>query len=92
MPADGVEVIYSMHNVARKAKTWQLIIRREATLDDLENYHILEEEGETIWETFLEIICCPFCGEKLFDLEDSDFKDYGCFVHYDCSEWKTKRQ
>ena len=87
MPASGVEVLWSMDETDRKCKTWRLVIRREATEDDLMENNILEEEGEIIWETFLEITHCPFCGKKLYDSDDNDFEDYGKFVHHDYSEW-----
>ncbi len=92
MPTSGIQVLWSMDHAERKCKTWRLVIRREATEEDLENNHHLEEEGETLWETFLEITHCPFCGMKLFDITDSNFEDYGKFVHYDHSEWNMKTQ
>ena len=92
MPKNGVQVLWSMDHAGRKSKTWRLIIRREATDDDLQHNHILEEAAQTIWETHLEVIHCPFCGGKLFEIDESDFEDYGDFVHYDYSEWKSKKQ
>jgi hypothetical protein len=92
MPKTGVQVLYSMDHAGRKAKTWRLIVRREATENDLQNNHILEEEGETLWETHLEIVHCPYCGEKLFKLDESNFEEFGQFEHCDYSEWHTKRQ
>ena len=92
LPYNGVNILFSMDQADRKAKTWRLIIRREATSDDLMNNHILEEEGQIIWETHLEIMYCPFCGERLFDKQSNEFENYGQFVHYDYSEWKSKRQ
>ena len=92
LPENGIQILYSMDYADRKAKTWRLFIRREATLDDLMKNHILEEEGQTIWETSLEIIHCPFCGKALFDKQSNQFKDYGQFVHYDCSKWHSERQ
>lgn len=92
LPAIGVQILYSMDEVHRKAKTWQLTIRREATEDDLEKNHILEEIGETIWETTIEITHCPFCGENLLDKNDVEYKDLGLFAHYEHSEWNTKKQ
>jgi hypothetical protein len=92
LPENGIQILYSMDHADRKAKTWRLIIRREATEDDLMRNHILEEEGQTIWETHLEIIHCPFCGKALLDEQSNQFEDYGQFVHYDYSEWHSKRQ
>jgi hypothetical protein len=92
LPKEGVQVLYSMDNVIRHKKTWRLVVRREATSQDLMENTILEEEGQTLWETYLEITHCPFCGEKLYDIQDTDYEDYGKFVHFDYSEWKSKKQ
>lgn len=81
-----------MDNVERNAMTWRLIIRREATEDDLEENHYLEEEGETLWETSLEITHCPFCGMSLLGKKDKMYEDYGKFSHDDFSGWAGKRQ
>jgi hypothetical protein len=89
---NGVEVSYSIENVLRKTGTWQLVIRRETTLEDIENSVILEETGETIWETILEITHCPFCGMYLLEDGHEKYGDVGYFVHYDYSEWKVKRK
>jgi hypothetical protein len=92
LPPKGIQILFSMDEADRKAKTWRLIIRREATNDDLMENHILEEEGQTLWETYLEITHCPFCGKSLYNKPPTEFKDYGQFVHYDRSEWTSKRQ
>ena len=92
MPKVGIQIIYSMDNIYRKDKTWQLIIRREAMEDDLMENHILEEQGQTIWETSLEIVHCPYCGEYLYEEQNINIRDIGNFVHHDYSEWNSKRQ
>lgn len=92
LPSSGVEILYSMDNVERNAMTWHLIIRREATEEDLEENNYLEEEGETLWETSLEILHCPFCGKYLLENKDEVFEDHGRFHHNDCSGWKMKRK
>ena len=86
LPRNGIDVFYSVDNTFRKTGTWQLVIRREVTLEDLENNHIFEEEGETIWETFLEITHCPFCGIYLLEADQPKYDDVGYFVHYDYGE------
>lgn len=88
LPKSGVQIIYSMDSINRKETVWRLIIRREATTDDLMENHLLEEEGQTIWETSLEIIHCPYCGECLYNEQNIQFEDIGIFVHDDYSEWK----
>ena len=92
LPSNGVQILYSMDIVERKAMTWRLIIRREATEDDLDENHYLEEEGETLWETSLEIIFCPFCGKYLLENKDKFYPDHGRFSHNDFSGWAGKRQ
>ena len=92
MPTSGVEVLWSMDETGRKCKTWRLVIRREATEEDVDNNYDLEEVGQTLWETFLEITHCPFCGKKLYNKDDFDFDDYGKFIHYDYSEWDRKTE
>jgi len=92
MPKVGVHIVYSKDDFCRKGGTWRLVIRREATEDDLIENHHLEEEGQTIWETYLEITHCPYCGEFLYDSQEIIFEDIGKFVHCDYSEWKCKIQ
>jgi len=92
MPKNGVEVNYSSENVFRKTGTWLLVVRREATLADLEMSHILVEEGEPIWETVIEITHCPFCGIYLLEADHPKYDDVGYFLHSDYSEWGTKRK
>ena len=88
---EGVRIVFSMDHGERKAMVWRMFIRREAESEDLEVNHYLEEEGEIIWETSIEIVFCPFCGEQLFDLKSSPFKNFGKFEHSDHSGWHFKR-
>ncbi|HNW60814.1 MAG TPA: hypothetical protein PKI62_14125 [bacterium] len=92
LPKDGIKVFYSVENTFRKTGTWQLAIHCDATLEDLENNHIFEEEGGTVWETFLEITHCPFCGIYLLEVDHPKYDDVGYFVHYDHREWEIKKQ
>ena len=92
MPANGIQILYAMDHIERDAMTWRLIIRREATEEDLEENHFLEEEGETLWETTLEILFCPFCGKSLLERKDKIFEDHGRFRHDDFSGWARKSQ
>lgn len=74
-------------------KVWCLVIRREATEQDLEENHHLEEEGQTLWTTALEITHCPFCGKNLtveLDTPDQRRHDFGQFVHIDSSGWSSR--
>jgi hypothetical protein len=42
-----------------------MLISHKANEDDLENNHLLENVGDLIWQTSVQIQCCPYCGEKL---------------------------
>jgi len=55
--------------------TWQLVISREATEDDLNNNHHLENIGDEIWSVVAEINSCPYCGGKLREkpINDGEF-------------------
>ncbi len=87
LPNTGVEVIFSRNGIDGYDSVWNLIIRRESTEEDLEENHHLEEAGETIWETILEISHCPYCGENL---DKSGATCKGKFLHRDCSGWSIK--
>ncbi|MCC5845804.1 MAG: hypothetical protein JJU05_16270 [Verrucomicrobia bacterium] len=50
---------------------------------------MMNQIGETVWENQVEIVFCPFCGERL--LEGEPPEGYGRFRHMDCREWKTER-
>jgi hypothetical protein len=67
--------------------TWTLNIQKEATESDLEENCYLENIGDTIWVTRIGILYCPFCGEKLPELESVDLDSYGHFQHNDYSRW-----
>ncbi len=89
MPDNGVVIYHHRHPRIRKTSTWQLWILREATEQDLEANSVLNEVGETIWETIIEIAHCPYCGQCL-PAEKRDLPpDFGKFVHMDHSRWHT---
>lgn len=67
---------------------WTLSIYKEATESDLEENHHLENIGDIIWGTRIEILYCPFCGEKLTELESVEPDGYGQSKHNDFSRWK----
>ena len=63
------------------AFTWQLTFCREATEEDLQNNHYLEQVGEEIWSLVAEISHCPYCGKELMN----SLKNKGEFVLFDSS-------
>ena len=81
LPEKGIIIVYSNEFLGDEMHVWNMIIERTAEEADLEENHYLEEIGDTIWKTVLEIYCCPFCGESLSSpkeqIESADV------VHYD---------
>jgi hypothetical protein len=87
MPESGIYIYFCREDGEGYANAWNLLIRRESTEEDLEENHYLEEVGEPIWETLLEISHCPFCGEQLNKGKSS--RD-GNYLHRDYSDWSLK--
>ncbi|WED24003.1 hypothetical protein L3Q72_22495 [Vibrio sp. JC009] len=65
-----------------EGEEWQLSLSRCATMEDLENNHYLECEGDIIEQTVISIVYCPYCGEKL-----SDSTPEVSFRQHDFSRW-----
>ena len=82
-------MVFFQNGISDAPCAWTLIIRREATEQDLEENNCLEMVGDTIWETRLEISHCPFCGEELAGHER---KCEGRFAHLGSSGWTGKWQ
>ena len=66
---------------------WVLVVTRSASEQDLEENHYLEEVGETIWSTVVEISNCPYCGKRLQQIEGGEAE----IAHLDYSSWSSKR-
>ncbi len=66
--------------------TWQLVITKEAKEIDLEENHYLENVGDALWSTIIEVNNCPFCGLKLRDKKLTEIE----FVHLDSSGWSIE--
>ncbi|MBE4594301.1 hypothetical protein BOO24_18350 [Vibrio navarrensis] len=63
---ENVVSIFCSDEVKEDAQPiWQMLISHKANEDDLENNHLLENVGDLIWQTSVQIQCCPYCGEKL---------------------------
>ena len=80
---DGVSLSYQED----PDPAWILGILKEATEADLEQNHYLEEERDLVWATYLEVLYCPYCGERLLGMKKADLSGYGHFHHYDGSSW-----
>jgi hypothetical protein len=71
-------------------KVWYLSLIREATEDDLEENHYLEEVGEAIWTVTAEILFCPYCGKNLYNGQPN--VSTGDFALYDSSAYKMSKR
>lgn len=84
--ASGIRVEYS-RDTFHEQFTWQLVISKEASENDLNENHYIENVGEELWSTVIEINNCPFCGKKLRAEKISNVE----FVHFDSSGWSIER-
>jgi len=89
LPKDGIIIVFSDSFIHSDKAVWNLIIQREATEEDLEENHYLENAGDTIWQTALEIYNCPFCGQTLSNKRA--INTAGNFAHIDSSGWSSRR-
>ena len=94
MPAAGVSIYWGAAWFGVDDLVgWYLLIERIATEDDLEENHHLEQVGETIWSTAVEIKCCPYCGVELDKARSvSSSNDFGYFTHINSSGWSDQHQ
>lgn len=92
MPRVGVSVRREKGYLEREDLGWRLVVERQATEGDLEENHHLEELGDVIWTTMVEIRFCPYCGHELAVAQrGSKPDDFGRFVHIDYSAWTSRR-
>lgn len=80
-------MIYCTADQQDDTVVWVLSLYREATDDDLEQNHHLEQVGDLIWNTRVEIRHCPFCGAPLAQAEIP--AQPSAPTHYDSSGWST---
>jgi len=74
---NGIIIVYSnQFGPERDKPVWHLVIQRKATEADLDENYYLEEVGETIWSTEVEITHCPYRGQKLFDPAENGIDHY----------------
>ena len=79
-------------NLMEKAEVWVEIDEDEALLNlnnvaseqDLEENHYLEEVGQTKEHVILNILFCPYCGEKV---KEGNSEFIPVFTHNDFSKW-----
>jgi len=91
MPKAGVSIRSGAAYFEADDLGWCLFVERLATEDDLQKNQYLEEVGETIWTTAVEIRCCPYCGVELVHTRsENPPDDFGYFVHIDSSRWLSR--
>ncbi|MDQ8194063.1 hypothetical protein QEH59_06485 [Coraliomargarita sp. SDUM461004] len=91
-PAQGVSLyLDDCSTLLREFPTWHLEIQREATQADLEANHHLEEVGEALWTTMLEVSHCPYCGLELPQHWEQRPEDLGRLMHFDQSGWHSRK-
>lgn len=64
MPSSGVHISTDCEGF-ESCDAWGLRLVREATEENLEKDHHLENVGDHIWSVVAEIVYCPYCGQKL---------------------------
>lgn len=88
MPEHGVRIF--KREADSPTGPWVLTITREATEEHLEENCYFELIGDTVWETTVTILCCPYCGTRLTASDKADFTDGQWYQHRDCSGWYSK--
>jgi hypothetical protein len=74
MPRAGVSICRGADFFDSDDLGWCLLVERLATEDDLHANPHLEEVGDTLWTTAVEIKCCPYCGIELTDARCPQFQ------------------
>lgn len=89
LPASGIGIIFD-NQFGHPQMGWRLLIDKEATEDDLEENHYLENVGDSLWSTSVGITHCPYCGIDLYALSKSTPVAVGKFVLHDHQSWYMK--
>ncbi len=85
LPDKGLQIFFPHKESECFQNSWNLIVRKNATSEDLEKNHHLDEIGETIWQTVIEITHCPYCGVELPIEQSNTIKCKGQFTHHNFS-------
>ncbi len=92
MPVGGASIAPAEHFLGDSAWQWCLVITREATEADLEEFQYIEEVGDHIWQTVIGISHCPFCGVTLESDNTKGEPLEAHFHHIDSSNsWYSRR-
>ena len=81
LPEDTVSIFI---NEDFEPDRWWLCIGQYADEETLLENHLMENVGDTLWQTLIQIKFCPYCGEKL--LPESEIFT-GDSHHHDFSRW-----
>lgn len=87
---EDVSILLSREFLPSGKKKWSLNISRTATAEDLEQNNYFEEEGETVWEASVEILYCPYCGERLAKEAVEADEDYGERRNVSHAKWNIE--
>ena len=90
LPRSGVRVQYTREFSDLSYDSWRMIIYRETAEEDLERNTFIENIGDLIWVTAMDIIHCPFCGKNLYEGMKQEHIPAGNAVHVDYSDWSAK--
>lgn len=91
IPNSGIAIRCGSAFFENEDLSWCLFIERLATEEDLQENHYLEEIGEQIWTTAVEIKFCPYCGVELLTNKPGGLtEEFGYFVHIDSSGWLSR--
>lgn len=91
MPVIGVLICSGAAYFDNDEDAWYLVVQRQATEADLEENHYLEQPGDIIWSTVVEIKFCPYCGSVLPNPRSrSTSENFGYYSHEDSSGWTSR--
>jgi hypothetical protein len=86
LPDSGVWVVFD-NELSNPDLCWRLLIQREATEEDLEENHHLEQVGDTMWAASVGILRCPYCAADLYTLSNAKPIGVGEFSLHDHQGW-----
>ena len=78
LPKSGVSIFCSYELAGRENAVWLFCVSHEADEEALESNHKLADIGDIVWQTQIEIQCCPYCGERL----NPDLKKMNAVYHH----------
>ena len=84
IPAKGIAIIKSEYE---DDETWLLRAYREAAEEDLQENHCLENIGDWIEHSDIEIDHCPYCGHRLSKDIEVKQRDRAIYRHWNDASW-----